>query len=184
MQIFLHEFNIGQITTSPYHPQTNGACERFNATLKSMLRALSDQFPESWDAAIPWVLFAYREVPVETLGCSPFELLFGRSVVGPLALVKQAWVSDADLTTAKKNVVDFIIDTREKLRHALDAAGQHAAVQRTKAKTWYDKRAIHRTFEPGDKVLVLLPLSGTRFSLFTKPMAGGLFLDQKFQLLR
>jgi hypothetical protein len=32
-------------------------------------------------------LFAYREVPVETLGCSPFELLFGRSVTGPLALV-------------------------------------------------------------------------------------------------
>jgi len=160
MQVFLHEFGISQINTSPYHPQTNGACERLNGTLKSMLRSLSDKFPDSWDQAIPWVLFAYREVPVETLGCSPFDLLFGRSVAGPLALVKRAWISDTDLSSAKKNVVEFIVDTRERLRHALDLAGHHAAQQRTKAKTWYDKRAISRTFEPGQKVLALLPIPG------------------------
>ena len=74
MQVFLHEFGISQLNTSPYHPQTNGACERLNGTLKSMLRSLSDQFPDSWDQAIPWVLFAYREVPVETLGCSPQDI--------------------------------------------------------------------------------------------------------------
>jgi len=41
-----------------------------------MLRALSDRFTDNWDSALPWVLFVYREVPVETLGFSPFELLF------------------------------------------------------------------------------------------------------------
>jgi len=54
MQIFLNEFHIGQINTSAYHPQSNGSCERFNGTPKSMLTALSDQFPDSWDTAIPW----------------------------------------------------------------------------------------------------------------------------------
>jgi len=74
MQIFLNDFGVSH--TSPYHPQTNGACERFNGTLK-MLMSLTDKFPDTWDEALPWVLFACREVPVASLGCSPFDLLFG-----------------------------------------------------------------------------------------------------------
>ena len=62
---------------------------------------------DRWDTALPWVLFAYREVPVETLGCSPFELMFGRTVSGPLQLVKSAWLQETDLSTAKQNVVDI-----------------------------------------------------------------------------
>ena len=67
MQIFLNDFGICQIRAGPYHPQTNGACERFNGTMKTMLCALTESFPDSWDTALAWVLFAYREVPVETL---------------------------------------------------------------------------------------------------------------------
>lgn len=158
MQIFLHEYKIMQIRTSPYHPMTDGACERFNGTLKSMLTAICDQYKHSWDTVLPWVLFAYREVPVETLGCSPFELLFGRSVTGPLALIKNAWINDYDLGLAKHNVIDFIMDTREKVRHAIDLATDHANQQRSRAKVYYDKRAIDRQFDIGDEVLVLLPM--------------------------
>jgi len=87
MQIFLNDFSIYHIRNSPYHLQSNGACDRFNGTLKSMIRSLLDCFPDSWDTALPWVLFAYRKVSVETLGCSPLELIFGRTVPGPLLLV-------------------------------------------------------------------------------------------------
>jgi len=160
MQIFLHDFGIDQIRSSAYHPQTNGACERFNGTLKSMLRSLTEKFPDSWDTALPWILFAYREVPVETLGCSPFDLLFGRTVAGPLSLLKSAWLQETDLHGAKQNVVEFILGTRERLRHALDVATEHATQERSRAKRWYDRRACHRTFQPGDKVLVLLPIPG------------------------
>jgi len=74
MQIFLNDLGISHIRTSLYHPQTNVACEWFNGTLKKMLMDLTDQFPDTWDETLPWVLFAYRDVPVETLGCSPFDL--------------------------------------------------------------------------------------------------------------
>lgn len=160
MQVFLNDFAINHVRTSPYHPQTNGACERFNGTLKTMLRSLSEQFPDSWDTALPWVLFAYREVPVETLGCSPFELMFGRSVPGPLSLLKSAWLRETDLSTAKQSVVEFMLNTRQHLRHALEIANQQATQERTKAKVWYDRRARLRTFKPGDKVLVFLPSPG------------------------
>ena len=41
MQVFLNEFSVHHNRTSPYHPQSNGACERFNGTLKTMIRSVS-----------------------------------------------------------------------------------------------------------------------------------------------
>ena len=163
MQVFLNDIAVNHIRTSPCHPQTNGACERFNGTLKTMLRSLTEQFPDSSDTVLPWVLFAYREVLVETLGCSPFELMFGRSVPGPLSLVKTAWLRETDLSssTAKQSVVEFMLNTRQHLRRALEIANQQATQERTKAKVWYDRRARLRTFEPGDKVLIFLPIPGS-----------------------
>jgi len=97
MQIFLNDFSIHHVRSSPYHPQSNGACQWFNGTLKTMLQSLLDSFPDSWDMVLPWILFAYREVPVETVGFSPFELMFGRTVSGPLLLIKSACLQHEQL---------------------------------------------------------------------------------------
>ena len=87
MQVFLHDFQISQIRCSIFHPESNGTLERFHRTLKSMLKALVDNYDIEWDKSLHWSLFAFREVPVETVGFSPFELLFGRKVRGPLHLL-------------------------------------------------------------------------------------------------
>jgi len=161
MAAFLKEFGISRIRTSPYHPATNGSCERFNGTLKSMIRAVSDDYPDSWDETLPWVLFAYREVPVETLGFSPFELLYARSVPGPLSLVKDAWLNPASrVSSPVKSVVAFVLDMRERLRTSIAQANQHAIQQKNKSKKWYDRKARDRTFEPNQEILALLPLPG------------------------
>lgn len=76
--------HIETLRTSPYHPQTDGLVERFNQTLKSMLRKTATQDGKDWDRLIPFLLFAYREVPHESTGFSPFELLYGHEVRGPL----------------------------------------------------------------------------------------------------
>lgn len=69
---------VSKLVSSPYHPQTNGLVEKFNGTLKKMLKAYAVKEPSKWDKHIPYVLFAYREVPNETTGFSPFEMLFAR----------------------------------------------------------------------------------------------------------
>ena len=70
--------SIKGMATTPYHAQCNGLVERFNGTLKTMLRKLCQERPKEWNRYLPALLFVYREVPQESLGFSSFELLYGR----------------------------------------------------------------------------------------------------------
>ena len=65
------------LVTSPYHPICNVLVERFNQTIKKMLMRMCAEHPKDWDKCIDPLLFAYREAPQESLGLSPFELLYG-----------------------------------------------------------------------------------------------------------
>ena len=170
MSIFLKEFGIQRIRTSPYHPCTNGSCERLNGSMKSMIRALADEFPNSWDQTLPWIMFAYREVPVETLGFSPFELLFARHVPGPLSLIKDSWLNESQyVSTPLKSVVAFVLDMRQRLRLAIEQANVHAVNEKSKSKKWYDKKARDRSFQPGDEILALLPLQNSLQAKYCGP---------------
>ena len=80
--------HVHPIRTTPYHPQTDGLVERFNKTLKSMLRKAVTKEGKDWDKLIPYLLFAYREVPQASTGFSPFELLYGRAVKGTLDIIR------------------------------------------------------------------------------------------------
>ena len=71
---------VHPIRTSPYHPLTDGLVERFNQTLKSMLRKSGTDGGKEGDKKIPYLLFAYQEVSQASTGFSPFELLYGRDV--------------------------------------------------------------------------------------------------------
>lgn len=59
-----------QLVTTPYHPACNGLVEKFNGTLKSMLRKMCSERPKDWDRYLPALLFAYREVPQESRSSS------------------------------------------------------------------------------------------------------------------
>ena len=57
--------SIKQITTTPYSPMCNGLTEKFNGTMKLMLKRLCSEQPRQWHRFISLLLFAYREVPQE-----------------------------------------------------------------------------------------------------------------------
>jgi transposase InsO family protein len=75
-QQVMFELGIEQYTSSAYHPQSQGALERFHQTLKNMMRSYCLEFQKDWDEGVHLFLFAAREAVQETLGFSPFELVF------------------------------------------------------------------------------------------------------------
>ena len=85
------------LTTTPYHPMCNGLVERFNGTLKAMLKKLCAEQPRQWHRFINALLFAYREVPQESTRFLPFELLYGRTVRGPMHILKALWTENVDV---------------------------------------------------------------------------------------
>ncbi|XP_051509646.1 uncharacterized protein LOC127415117 [Myxocyprinus asiaticus] len=76
--------NIKSIHTSVYHPQTDGLVERFNKTLKNMIRKFVHDDSRNWDKWLDPLLFAVREVPQASTGFSPFKLLYGQRPRGML----------------------------------------------------------------------------------------------------
>ena len=74
---------VKKLNTTSYHPQCDGMVERFNHTLKTMLRKHASKFGAQWDNYLPGVLWAYRNTPHESTGENPSFLLFGMDCRSP-----------------------------------------------------------------------------------------------------
>lgn len=109
----LKGLSMSHVTSSAYHPESQGALERWHQTLKSSLRKYCLEAGNEWDEGVPLVLFALNEARQESLGFSPSELVFGHNVRGPLKVLKDE--SFATGSTEKCNVLDFVSRTCERL---------------------------------------------------------------------
>ena len=107
------------------------------------------------------MLFAYREVPVEGLGFSLFDLVFGRNVKGVLQLIRTSWLKGSIPNRVKyQNVIDYVLDSRERIRTSMDIVNPNEQKAKKRSKFWYDKNAKPISYAEGERVLVLLPQIG------------------------
>ena len=99
--------------------------------------------------------FAIREVPQESLGFSPFKLLYRRSFRGLVAILRELWsveVNDEQVLSTYQ----YVIKLRERLEQTCQLACDNLEKVQFKQKTYCDKRARSRKFDVRDKVLLLL----------------------------
>ncbi|KAL4083792.1 hypothetical protein QTP88_029108 [Uroleucon formosanum] len=79
---------IKHSTTSPYHPQANGALERSHRTLGEYLRHYVDVNQQNWDSYVPYAMFVYNSSVHSSTGKQPYELLYGKTLLVPNSLTK------------------------------------------------------------------------------------------------
>ena len=113
-----HQLGIDQIKSSAYHPETQGALERYHQTLKNMMRTYCFENENEWDKGIHMLLFATREIPNESLGFSPFELIYGHTVRGLLQLMEEIWLVE----TQDETFLEYVSKFKEKLEEACEVA--------------------------------------------------------------
>ena len=80
---FYESWGITHITTTPYHPCSNGQCEKFNGTLAVLLATQIKGDDERWDVFVDSVVLSYNITVSASSGYSPFYLMFGRQIDSP-----------------------------------------------------------------------------------------------------
>lgn len=71
-----------------------------------MLRKYCIETGRSWDDSLPFVLFVAQEVVQESLGFSPAEPVFGHTLRGPLAALKEKFLKPE--LSYKSNILDYV----------------------------------------------------------------------------
>ena len=120
--------------------------------------------PKDWDRYLPALLFAVREVPKESLGFSQFELMYGRHVCGPMAILRELWTDEVE-DHEVRSTYDYMINLRKRLEHTCELAMKNLQKVQGKQKAYYNRQVKRRSFKVGDKVLLLLPTHSNKLLL-------------------
>ncbi|GFU56196.1 retrovirus-related Pol polyprotein from transposon 17.6 [Trichonephila clavipes] len=155
----------------PGYPASNGLVERWNKVLKDMIHHVIREDPRSWDRQLPFLLFAYREVPNTTTGVSPFRLLYGREARGPLAILKSSWAGEIHLpTNISQSAADYLQEMKINMEKTAESASLTAAQKQKAYGDYFNKRLSVKNFSIGEQVVLLIPDSSNKiYARWTGP---------------
>ena len=142
---------VKKVHTTPYHPQGNGQCERFNSTLCNMLGTLSEEEKSDWKSYLGCMTHAYNCTKHASTTYSPYYLMFGRHPRLPI---------DVEFGLNKPNCGDnssksrYIQKLRRRLNYAFQKASKYSDQQASKYKHSYDKSVRGPQLHENDLVLV------------------------------
>ena len=159
---------IEKLNTTAYHPECDGMVERFNRTLKSMLRKRVAQFGAQWDKSLSGILWAYRNTPHEATGEKPSFLLFGWDCKSP---TEAAFMPPEDVTPT--SVTDYREELMLNLSLARKSALENIRRSQKKYKLQYDRKTNPYQYRIGDWVLIRFPSDETgKLRKLSRPWYG------------
>ena len=141
---------VKKLRTTPYRPEGNGSCERFNRTLISMLGTLPDDFKSRWTQHIGTLVYAYNCTHSNTTGFSPYYLLYGRHPLLPIDIESGVFLPElSEMVTYK-----YIQNLKKRLENAFQKANAFCEKEAVRSKQGFDRIAKCSKLLPGDLVLV------------------------------
>ena len=135
---------IKKLRTTPYRPEGNGSCERFNRTLISMLGTLPADFKSKWPQHISTLTYAYNCTRSNATGFSPYYLLYGRQ---PLLQID---IEYGIFTPALSEAITYkyVQELKSRLENAFNKANQFCGKEAIRSKQRFDRTARSSKLEP------------------------------------
>ena len=156
---------VKKLHTTPYHPQGNGQCERFNSTLCNMLGTLSEEEKSDWKSYLGCMTHAYNCTKHASTTYSPYYLMFGRHPRLPIDVEFGLPKSNSGDNSSKSRYVQKL---RRRLNYAFQKATKVANQQANKYKSSYDKSMKGPQLQEKDLVLVKIVAHKGRHKLQDK----------------
>ena len=142
---------VEKVHTTPYHPMTNGQCERFNSTLCNMLGTLSEQDKLDWKAHLSSMTHAYNCTQQPSTTYSPYFLMFGRQ---PRLPVDFEMGLPVDILGDNCSKIRYVQKLKQRLDFAYKKAKEMSQKQAQKYKSSYDRKVKGSQLRENDIVLV------------------------------
>ena len=156
---------VQKLHTTPYHPQGNGQCERFNSTLCNMLGTLSEEEKSDWKYYLGCMTHAYNCTKHASTTYSPYYLMFGRHPRLPIDVEFGLPKSNSGDNSSKSRYVQKL---RRRQNYAFQKATKVANQQANKYKSSYDKIIRGPQLQEKDLVLVKIVAHKGRHKLQDK----------------
>jgi hypothetical protein len=138
-QALFEAMNIRKLSSSAYHPQTNGSVERFMRTLAEMLAMLVNAHHDDWHLWVAHVVFAHNTAVNRSTGVEPFLLAYGRlprlamhQILGQL----DQRLRGAAANRAVKQVVSDMLERQARAQEMARCRGEahRAAITKSNSK--------------------------------------------------
>ena len=156
---------VKKLHTTPYHPQSNGQCERFNSTLCDMLDTLSDEKKSDWKSHLGCMTHAYNCTKHASTTYSPYYLMFGRHPRLPIDVAFGLHKPNCSDNCSKSR---YIQKLRRRLNYAHKKASKYSSERAQKYKTSYDKSVKGPQLQVNDLVLVKIVAHKARHKIQDK----------------
>lgn len=150
VRLLLEILDANKITSSGFHPQTQGPLERTHRDVTPQLAILARDQPDTWDEFLDSVSLFENSVPSRSTRHSPFFLAHGFDPRLPIDTALALPRSTAQLD-AKSYVEQLVL----RLQVAREFALKNTLSTQAQNKSYYDQDRLDRVFHVGD--LVTLP---------------------------
>ena len=140
-------FGTDKTRTTPYRPQANAKCERFNRTLISMLPRAVQKRSFDWEPLLSPVLQAYLSTISETTGFMPYRLTFGREMRLPIDL-------GTPLSEPPRDICTMAAEVAKNLEWSYQIAREMIGFGHRLAESRYNERIVEKQYMPGSLVRV------------------------------
>ncbi|XP_077139521.1 uncharacterized protein LOC143804873 [Ranitomeya variabilis] len=141
-------YGCKKIRRTPYHPQTNGMCEKMNQVVIDLLKTLPLEERNLWPEKLPDLVDLYTHIPVNSSNCTPAYLMRERPGKFPTdldmgVLMPETTSPDADWDTERQQ--QYL-----KVQECVDRSLSQA---RQRQKKSYNQQAPATPLVPGEQVL-------------------------------